>query len=282
VAEVQSIRKKKMAKTKPVRSSIHSSKRAKARIALVTGGSSGIGAAICLRLASEGTFVYVNYRANVPEANRLVRKIKANGGHAVAVQANVTSEAQVEAMFRQVKEEHGRLDIMVNNAGVERPGPFLKMKLSDWDLVLNTNLRGTFICGQAAARIMAKKKQGVIINISSVHEKIPWGGYAHYCASKGGLGMLTKTMALELAAHGIRVNNIAPGAISTPINNSWIHNKALKKIVLEKIPDNRLGTPEEVAGAAAYLVSDEARYITGTTLYIDGGMTLYSSFLKQG
>jgi glucose 1-dehydrogenase len=143
------------------------------------------------------------------------------------------------------------------------------------------NLRAVFLCSQLAAQGMVKKGGGVIINISSVHQVIPWGGYAHYCASKGGLDMLMKTMALELADKKIRVNNVAPGAIATPINDSWLHNAGKRGQVLKLIPSRRIGSPEEVAGAVLYLASDEASYITGTTLFIDGGMTLYSSFLGQ-
>ena len=147
---------------------------------------------------------------------------------------------------------------------------------------MNTNLRGTFLCARAAAQVMVKRKSGSIVSISSVHETIPWGGYAHYCASKAGLAMLTKTMALELGSSGVRVNNVCPGAIDTPINQSWSGDAKLRKVVLEKIPEGRLGTSPEVAGAVAYLVSKEASYITGTSLFIDGGMTLYASFLSQG
>ncbi len=252
------------------------------RVALVTGASSGIGKAIAQRLASEGAIVYINYRGQASKAKSLAAQIQAKGGLGIPIRADISKESDIKKMFQKITSDQKRLDILVNNAGLESKAPILKMKTKDWDLVINTNLRGSFLCARAAAQMMAKRKTGVIINISSVHETIPWGGYAHYCASKSGIMMLTKTMALELASLNIRVNNIAPGAISTPINDSWIHKPAIKKVVLDKIPEQRIGTPEEVAGAVSYLVSDEARYITGISLFIDGGMTLYSSFLKQG
>lgn len=252
------------------------------RVALITGASTGIGKAISERLAREGAIVYINYRGQSNKAKSLAAKIQIQGGIGIPIRADISKESDVKKMFQKILRDQGHLDIMVNNAGIENKAPILKMTTRDWDIVINTNLRGTFFCARAAAQMMAKKKSGVIINISSVHEVIPWGGYSHYCASKAGIMMLTKTMALELAALNIRVNNIAPGSISTPINNSWIQKAAKKKLVLDKIPERRIGTPEEVAGAVSYLVSDEARYITGISLFIDGGMTLYASFLKQG
>ncbi len=254
----------------------------KSRVALITGGSTGIGKAVCERLAQDGVIVYVNYFGNPKVAHDLASQIHARGQSAIIIPADVSKEAQVEKMFKKINQDQGRLDILVNSAGIENFAPILKMKTKDWDAVINVNLRGTFLCARSAAQMMVKKKSGVIINISSVHEKIPWGGYAHYCASKGALNMLTKTMALELAKDKIRVNNICPGAIATPINESWIHKSKLKKLVLDKIPAGRIGSAEEVAGAVSYLTSDEAQYITGTSLFIDGGMQLYASFLKQG
>lgn len=251
-------------------------------IALVKGGSTGIGKAICERLAQQGSVVYINYQSQPKSAKQLALKIKRDGGTAFIVQANIGYEKQVEKMFEKIFLQYKKIDILVNNAGIEGHAPFLNIKTKDWDTVMTTNLRGTFLCSRAAAQIMSKNKSGSIVNTSSVHESIPWGGYAHYCTSKAAMTMLAKAMALELARHNVRVNNVSPGATATPINDNWIHKSKLKKLVLDKIPLSRIGTAEEVAAAVAYLVSHEARYITDTSLFIDGGMLLYSSFLKQG
>ncbi|MEQ2005558.1 MAG: glucose 1-dehydrogenase [Limisphaerales bacterium] len=251
------------------------------RRALVTGASSGIGEVVARRLAAAGAAVIVNYRSHPKEAKKIVAEIKSAGGQAIAVHADMSKEREIKAMFARMFREFGAIDILVNNAGIENKSPFLKMPVKDWDRVMAVNLRGVFLCSQLAARRMVKNGGGVIINISSVHQIIPWGGYAHYCASKSGLDLLMKTMALELAEKKVRVNNVAPGAIATPMNKAWLHDPARRKQVLALIPSRRIGEPEEVAGAVLYLVSDEAAYVTGTTLLIDGGMTLYSSFLRQ-
>lgn len=253
----------------------------KGRIALVTGASSGIGEAVARRLAAAGAAVVVNYRSHPEEAKNIVAEIKLAGGQAVAIHADMSMEREIMSMFTEMFREFGGIDILVNSAGIENKSPFLDMSLEDWDQVMAVNLRGVFLCSQLAARYMVKNGSGVIINISSVHQVIPWGGYAHYCASKSGLDMLMKTMALELAETQVRVNNVAPGAIATPLNESWLKDPAKRKQVLELIPSRRIGQPEEVAAAVLYLASDEATYVTGTTLFIDGGMTLYSSFLGQ-
>lgn len=252
----------------------------KGRRALVTGGSSGIGEAIAYRLAAAGATVIVVYRSHAAAAKKTVDQIKASGGEAIALHADMAKERDIKSLFARVLKT-GPLDILVNSAGMETKRPFLTMPLKDWDQVMSVNLRAVFLCSQLAAQSMVKKGGGVIINISSVHKIIPWAGYAHYCASKGGLEMLMKTMALELAGQGVRVNNVAPGAIVTPINESWLHDAAKRRQVLKLIPARRIGRSEEVAGAVLYLASDQASYVTGTTLVIDGGMTLYSSFLGQ-
>jgi len=249
--------------------------------ALVTGGSSGIGEAVARRLAAAGAAVAVNYRSHPKAAKKIVAEIQAAGGKAIAIYADVSKEREIETMFASLVEEFGAIDILVNSAGIENKSPFLEMPVGDWDQVMTVNLRGAFLCSQLAARQMVKNGGGVIIHISSVHQTIPWGGYAHYCAAKGGLDMLMKTMALELAEKKVRVNNVAPGAIASPINAEWLDDPARRKQVLALIPARRIGQAEEVAGAVLYLVSDEAAYVTGTTLVIDGGMTLYSSFLGQ-
>lgn len=255
----------------------------KGRIALVTGASSGIGEAVARRLAAAGAAVIVNYVSHPKKAKTIVAEIKSAGGQAIAIQADMSKEREIKAMFARMFREFSAMDILINNAGTENKSPFLEMQVKDWDQVMAVNLRGVFLGSQLAARRMATNGAGVIINISSVHQIIPWGGYAHYCASKSGLDMLMKTMALELelAEKNVRVNNVAPGAIATPINKAWLHDPAKRKQVMALIPSRRIGKPEEVAGAVLYLASDEAAYVTGTTLFIDGGMTLYSSFLRQ-
>lgn len=244
------------------------------RRALVTGASSGIGEAIALRLAAAGATVIIIYRSHAAAAKETVANIVALGGKAVCLRADMAKERDIRSLFTQVLKKIGPLDILINSAGMENKHSFLTMPLKDWDQVLSVNLRAVFLCSQLAAQSMVKRKRGVILNISSVHAVLPWVGYAHYCASKGGLEMLMKTMALELAPKGIRVNNVAPGAIATPINESWLHDAAKVRAELKKIPLHRIGRPEEVAGAVLYLASDEASFVTGTTFFIDGGRTL--------
>ena len=246
----------------------------KGRRALVTGASSGIGEAIATRLAAAGASVIIVYRSHPAAAKKTVASIEAIGGEAMSFRADMAKEREIKSLFAQVLKKVGPIDILVNSAGMETKRPFLTMPLKDWDQVMRVNLRAVFLCSQLAAQSMVRRNRGVIINISSVHAVLPWIGYAHYCASKGGLEMLMKTMALELAGKGVRVNNVAPGAISTPINNSWLHDAAKRRRELKRIPLHRIGRPEEVAGAVLYLASDEASYVTGTTLVIDGGRVL--------
>jgi len=251
--------------------------------ALVTGASSGIGRATALRLAGEGASIVVNYYGSGEEAEEVVREISNVGTKAVAVQADVSSEKEVDAMFKQAVSEFGGLDILVNNAGIEHEYKFVDLPLNKWQRVIDVNLTGAFLCAQRAARLMLKsQKGGSIINITSVHQIIPWVGYADYCATKAGLDMLTKTVALELADQKIRMNSIAPGAIKTPINEEVWNNPEGLKDLLKKIPVRRVGEPEEIASLVAFLCSDDASYITGATIYIDGGMTLYPSFKHGG
>jgi len=246
----------------------------KGRRALVTGASSGIGEAIATRLAAAGASVIIVYRSHPAAAKKTVTNIEASGGEALAFRADMAKAREIKLLFAQVLKKIGPLDILVNSAGVETKHPFLTMPVKDWDQVMSVNLRAVFLCSQLAAQSMVKRNRGVIINLSSVHAILPWVGGAHYCASKGGLEMLMKTMALELAGKGVRVNNVAPGAIATPINNSWLHDAAKVRQELKKIPLHRIGRPEEVADAVLYLASDAASYVTGTTLFIDGGRTL--------
>ena len=253
------------------------------RRALVTGANSGIGRAIALRLAQEGAMVAVNYLSRPEDADAVVKEIGEAGTKGIAVQGDISNEQQVDAMIARVVAEFGGLDILVNNAGMETNHTFLEMPLDAWRKVIDVDLTGAFLCAQRASRVMVETGSGgSIVNISSVHQIIPWGGFAHYCAAKAGLDMLTKTAALELATQKIRVNSVAPGAIKTPINqNVWSDPQGLSDL-LRKIPTERMGETEEIAKVVAFLCSDEASYMTGATLYVDGGMTLYPEFRHGG
>jgi len=250
------------------------------RRALVTGGSSGIGRATALRLGEEGARVAVNYRSERerPAAEAVAAAIDPSAARAFPVQADVGVEADVVRMVGECRERLGGLDLLVNNAGIESQAPTLEMSLEVWEQVLRTNLTGAFLCIREAGRLMAAERRGVIVNISSVHEFIPWPGYAHYCASKGGLKLLTETVALEWAPLGIRVLAIAPGAIATPINSTVLDDPAARRQVESEIPLGRFGRPEEIAAAVVWAASEEAAYLTGTTLVIDGGMSNYPRF----
>jgi glucose 1-dehydrogenase len=262
----------------------------KGQSALVTGANSGIGKGVAIALANEGANVVINYVSNPDAAQAVVDEIKANGGNAIALPADVSNESQVQEMFRNMFGEFGTIDILVNNAGLQKDSPFHDMSLADWQLVLNINLTGQFLCAREAVREFLRrgivpersKAAGKIICMSSVHEVIPWGGHVNYATSKGGVMMLMKSMAQELAPKKIRVNSIGPGAIQTPINRSaWDTPEALESL-LTLIPYQRIGQPEDIGNLAAWLCSDEADYITGTTVFIDGGMTLYPGFSTNG
>lgn len=258
-------------------------RRLEGRRALVTGANSGIGRIIALRLAQEGASVAVNFIAHPEAADEVVKEINDAGAKGLAVQADISNEQQVDQMFARVVGEFGGLDIHVNNAGMETSHAFVEMPLDAWRKVIDVNLTGAFLCAQRAARAMIQSKGGgAIVNISSVHNIIPWGGFSHYCASKAALDMMTKTSALELATEKIRVNSVAPGAIATPINqNVWGDPEGLRDL-LRKIPIDRIGQPDEVAACVAFLCSDDASYVTGAVLYVDGGMTLYPEFRHGG
>ena len=259
-------------------------RRLEGKRALVTGANGGIGSAIAIRLAQEGAAVVVNYLSRPEAADGVVNQIaQAGGGRGLAIQADITSEEQVDAMFARAAEEFGGLDILVNNAGMETHHAFVEMPLDAWRKVIDVNLTGAFLCAQRAARLMLKSGSGgSIVNITSVHQIIPWGGFAHYCAAKAGLDLMSKTVALELATEKVRVNSVAPGAIQTPINqNVWSNAEGMKDL-LRKIPNERMGKPEEIASVVAFLCSDDASYITGATVYADGGMTLYPEFRHGG
>jgi glucose 1-dehydrogenase len=253
------------------------------RKAIVTGGSTGIGKATAQRLSKEGASVCINYYSEeeADGANELLEEIGRSGqAAAIAVQADVGDEDQVKEMVSRACAELGGVDVLVNNAGIEKQIPLLEMSLADWQAVLNTNLTGAFLCMREAGKVMVETgAKGVIVNMSSVHEFIPWPGFAHYCASKGGMKLLMETAARELADKQIRLVNIAPGAIVTPINKFVLDDPEQKHAVEGEIPLGRMGQPEEIAAAVAWAASDEASYVTGTTIVVDGGMSLYPKFV---
>ncbi len=260
------------------------------RTALVTGANSGIGAAVARAMAAAGAHVFVNYVTDPDAAADLVREIERDDGRAGAVEADVGDEGQVEAMFARIADEAGPLDILVSNAGIQKDAALTEMELAQWRAVLDVNLTGAFLCARAAARqFLAAADQrrdrpsiGCIIFTSSVHEVIPWAGHANYAAAKGGLAMLMKSAAQELAPHRVRINSIGPGAIETPINQSVWSDPEERRKLLELIPYGRLGEPRDIGRVAVWLASDAADYVNGTTIFVDGGMLLYPGFRTGG
>src|SRR5437763_1995853 len=258
--------------------------------ALVTGANSGIGEACALALGEAGADVVVNYVSRPEEADRVVEVIKQSGSRALAFQADVSREDQVQAMFARMREEFGTIDILVNNAGLQRDARFDEMTLEQWNTVIAINLTGQFLCAREAVREFLRRgvvpdvssAAGKIICMSSVHEVIPWGGHVNYAASKGGVMQLMKSMAQELAPKKIRVNSIAPGAIKTPINRTAWETPEAERELLKLIPEGRVGVPADIARAAVWLASDASDYVTGTTIFVDGGMTLYPGFATGG
>ena len=245
----------------------------KDKVAIVTGATTGIGRETALHLAREGAAVTVDYVGKPAPADEVVAQIEKAGGRALAVQADVSHPDDVQRLFSQTVGKFGRLDILINNAGIEEEMDFWEVPTDLWQRILAVNLSGPFFCAQAAAKQMISQKDGGrIINISSVHEDMPMPTNAPYCATKGGLRMLMRTIAVELAPHGITVNNIGPGAIDTPLDKPTKDNPAKLKTLLGEIPLGRMGTSEEVAALAVFLASDAAAYVTGSTYFIDGGM----------
>jgi glucose 1-dehydrogenase len=243
------------------------------KVAIITGASSGIGQAIAITMAREGASVVIDYVGSSDGANQTVQQIESAGGKALAVAADVSQPDQVTALVQQAVQTFGRLDIFVNNAGIEYKHPITEFPLDQWNKIIAVNLTGPFLCAQAAAKqLIAQGGGGRIINISSIHQDLPMVNNAPYCASKGGLRMLMRTIAVELAPQGITVNNIGPGAIFTPIDADVQANPEMEKALMAEIPLGRWGKPEEVANLAVFLASDDASYITGSTYYIDGGM----------
>ncbi|NJN50815.1 MAG: SDR family oxidoreductase [Gammaproteobacteria bacterium] len=258
--------------------------------ALVTGASSGIGRAIAIALAEAGAEVVVNYASGEAKAMETLALVKAAGVDAIAVRADVSREADVEAMFETALQHFGTVDILVNNAGLQVDAPFESLSLDAWNKVIGINLTGQFLCARAAVREFKRRgvvpaiscAAGKIICISSVHEVIPWAGHVNYAASKGGVMLMMKSLAQEVAPYRIRVNSISPGAIRTPINMQAWETEAAYQELLKLIPYKRIGEPNEIGRAAAWLASDYADYITGVSLFVDGGMTLYPGFETGG
>jgi glucose 1-dehydrogenase len=258
--------------------------------ALVTGATSGIGRATAIALARAGAAVVVNYRSHADEGAEVVAEIERHGGRAIALHADVSREDEVERMFADAIAQFGSLDILINNAGLQRDAAFHEMTLEQWQTVIDTNLTGQFLCARAAVREFLRRgidtrrsrAAGKIICISSVHEVIPWAGHANYAASKGGIMLMMKSLAQEVAPQRIRVNSISPGAIKTPINRAAWRTPEAEKKLLELIPYGRVGEVEDVARAAVWLASDESDYVTGASLFVDGGMTLYPGFDDNG
>jgi glucose 1-dehydrogenase len=258
--------------------------------ALVTGGSSGIGRAVAIALAEAGADVAINFLELSEAANEVVSAIHQIGTKAMAIRADVSREDQVQVMFNQAVEELGTIDILVNNAGIQNDAPIDRMTLEQWDSVIGTNLTGQFLCAREAIREFKRRgivktvssSAGKIIFMSSVHEVIPWAGRVNYAASKGGIMLLMKSIAQEVAALKIRANSICPGAIRTPLNRSaWEEPEAYNKL-MTLIPYKRIGEPEEIGRLAVFLTSDYADYITGASIFVDGGMTLYPGFETGG
>lgn len=264
--------------------------RLKNQVALVTGASSGIGREISLAMADEGAFVVVNYIGDEKQAQEVVGEIKEKKSRALAIEADISNQAQVRSMFEQAIREFGTVDILVNNAGIEIDRAFDELTLDEWQKVLDVNMTGSFLCAQEAVKEFKRRgivverslTAGKIIFISSVHEKIPWTRHTNYTASKGGIKLLMESLAQEVAPDKIRVNSIAPGAIRTDINRkAWDTPEALQAL-LKLIPWGRIGEPIDIAAAAVWLASDESDYVHGTTLFVDGGMTLYPGFATGG
>jgi glucose 1-dehydrogenase len=258
--------------------------------ALVTGANSGIGRAVALALGEAGADVVVNYVVDEPAATEVVEAIRASGANAYAHKADVSSEQQVADMFAHMREQFGTIDILVANAGLQRDSAFKDMTLAQWNTVLSINLTGQFLCAREAVREFLRRgvvpsvscAAGKIIHMSSVHQVIPWAGHANYATSKGGIHMLMQSLAQEVAPQHIRVNAIAPGAIRTPINTSAWDTKEAYDALMKLVPYGRIGEPEDIARAAVWLASDQSDYVVGTTLFVDGGMTLYPGFATGG
>jgi len=265
-------------------------KKLQGQVAIVTGASSGIGTGVAKALAAAGASVVVNYSSDRDEAQEVLGDIQKEGGEGFICKADVSSEAEVSAMFRETIGKYGTVDILINNAGLQKDAVFHEMTIEEWNKVIGVNLTGQFLCAREAIREFLRRgvvversvSAGKIICMSSVHEVIPWAGHANYAASKGGIMLLMKSIAQEYASKKIRVNSIGPGAIRTPINNeAWETPEAYQKL-MKLIPAKRIGEPEDIGKAAVWLASDDSEYVTGITLFVDGGMLLYPGFEGNG
>ena len=262
----------------------------KGQKALVTGANSGIGKAVAIGLGQAGADVVVNYVRGEDQAREVVAEIKKSGSRAFAHPADVSNEDQVRAMFQKMFSDFGTIDILVNNAGLQKDAPFDEMTLADWNLVINVNLTGLFLCAGEAVKEFKRRgvvkeiscAAGKIIHMSSVHQVIPWAGHVNYAASKGGVMLMMKSIAQEVAPYRIRVNSIAPGAIRTPINTAAWETPEAYDSLMQLVPYKRIGEPEDIARAAVWLASDSADYVNGISLFVDGGMTLYPGFSTGG
>ena len=266
----------------------HSTARLAGQAAVVTGASSGIGRACARALAQAGAAVAIDYQSHEDEARRLADEIRGAGGQALLVKADVSRQDEVATLFSRAVEAFGAVDILVANSGLQRDAPSAELSLVDWQKVIDVNLTGQFLCAQEAIRAFQRqgrrgvsKSAGKIVCMSSVHEAIPWAGHVNYAAAKGGVMLMMKSLAQEYAAQGIRINSVAPGAIRTPINAQATQGDAERKL-LQLIPYGRIGEVDDVTNAVCWLLSDEADYVVGTTLFIDGGMTLYPGFQGNG
>ena len=258
--------------------------------ALVTGASSGIGRAVAIALGHAGADVVVNYVSGADDAEAVAEEIRRCGSKAITIKADVSKEEDVLAMFAEMIRAWGTIDVLVNNAGIQQDAAFHELSLAQWNRVIGVNLTGQFLCSREAVREFRRRgvrkevscAAGKIVCVSSVHDIIPWAGHVNYAASKGGVAMMMKSVAQEVAPHRIRVNSVSPGAIRTPINTAAWSTPAAYADLLKLIPYRRIGEAEEIGRAAVWLASDESDYITGTTLYVDGGMTLYPGFDTGG
>ena len=262
----------------------------KGQAALVTGANSGIGEGVAIALGAAGADVVVNYISSPETAEAVAEKIRAGGSRAIAIKADVSKEDEVQAMFAQMFAEFGTIDILVNNAGLQKDAPFHEMTIAQWNTVIDVNLTGQFLCAREAIReflrrgVIAERSvaAGKIICMSSVHELIPWAGHVNYAASKGAIKMLMQSLAQEYGGQKIRVNSICPGAIQTKINTAaWSTPEALSAL-MTLIPYNRIGQPQDIGNLAVFLASDMSDYITGASIFIDGGMTVFEGFAEGG
>jgi len=245
----------------------------KDKVAIITGGSGGIGQGICDRFAREGAKVVINYRSAKEDAEKAQKAVEAAGSEALIVKADLGEVEEINSLVQQAIDHFGKVDILVNNAGLELRDDFWDVSEKDYDLVLNVNLKAVFFATQAVVKhFMTTENPGRIINVSSVHEELPFPHFTSYCASKGGVKMIARNLAVELGPMGITVNNVAPGAIATPINQTLLDNPEQLEKVTQNIPLGRLGEPEDVAGMVAFLASEDAKYVTGATFYVDGGL----------